>query len=85
HSQAAKMTPAKKSAALMRRPLQAILHLRFASAIGFLLLLAPFCFGAQWRLGMGALALLLLITEFSERVLFFRAVAAPKMPGSIDS
>ena len=85
HSQAAKMTPAKKSAALMRGPLQAILHLRFASAIGFMLLLAPFCFGAQWLLGMGALVLLLLITEFSERVLFFRAVAAPKMPGSIDS
>ena len=36
------MTPAKKSAAMMRGPLQAILHLRFASAIGLMLLLAPF-------------------------------------------
>ena len=32
------MTPAKKSAALMQGPLQAILHLRFASAIGFMLI-----------------------------------------------
>ena len=85
HSREEKMSPAKKSAALMRGPLRATLYLRFASAASFMLLLIPYCFGAQWLLGMGALVLLLLISEFSERVLFFRAVAAPKMPGSIDS
>lgn len=84
-TKSSEMTAGEKSAALMRGPLRAVLKLRLVSAASFALLLLAYCWGIQIPGALGGLVLAFLITEISERVLFFRAVAAPKMPGSIDS
>lgn len=77
------MTPARKTAMLMLHPLRLETTARFALAIvsllasGFLLLYPAFV----------ALAVFVFIcalaSELLERSLFFRAVAAPKMPGGV--
>ncbi|CAA6678020.1 MULTISPECIES: DmsC/YnfH family molybdoenzyme membrane anchor subunit [unclassified Lentimonas] len=79
------MAPAKKSALLMLKPLKRITRARY-------------CFGALGILSFSAAALgalpvalsilgfsSLLVGELLERVLFFKAVAAPKMPGAYTS
>jgi Fe-S-cluster-containing dehydrogenase component/DMSO reductase anchor subunit len=78
------MTPAKKSALLLLHPLRTITQLRFVSSFaGLLLLSLLLLFPGQVILP--ALALFcLLAAEFFERSLFFRAVAAPKMPGGVN-
>ncbi len=75
------MTPARKSALLLRRPLKAYTFARFAFGIAGVL-----CFAVPGSPVLGGLGFLLLLTgELLERALFFMAVAAPKMPGSITS
>ncbi|MGB0409004.1 MAG: DmsC/YnfH family molybdoenzyme membrane anchor subunit [Opitutales bacterium] len=71
-------SPAKKSALLMQMPLKSITLLRFSLlGAGLLFSLVPVAFLAIIGLG------LLLLSELFERVLFFKAVAAPKMPGGV--
>jgi len=72
--------PAKKSALLMLKPLQTWTVGRFAAgACGGALMLA----GAAVPVLVPIATLALLAGELLERVLFFRAVAAPKMPGGV--
>lgn len=79
------MTPARKSALLMLHPLRKSTIARFALSLVALfsagiLLIAP---SMTW-LAICVFAGLL-VSELFERSLFFRAVAAPKMPGGIYS
>ena len=82
---AAKQTqrsPAQKSALLMLRPLWAVTLGRFSCGLLGLLVFAAACFAA-WPNWLPVLGFLLLLAgELLERVLFFKAVAAPKMPGA---
>jgi len=72
--------PAKKSALLMLNPLRAQALGRFAAgAFGAALMLA----GTGVSALVPAAFVFLLAGEFLERVLFFKAVAAPKMPGGV--
>ncbi len=75
------MTPARKSALLMLHPLRTTLVARYGFFIfGLLLMGQLFRFEANtfvFILGV----LLLMGGEFLERLLFFKAVSAPKMPG----
>jgi Fe-S-cluster-containing dehydrogenase component/DMSO reductase anchor subunit len=79
----AEMTPARKSALLMLRPLRVTTGLRWLTALGGLLS-APLLMQAPGSLPLALLTFLLVLTsELLERTLFFRAVAAPKMPGGV--
>ena len=72
--------PAKKSALLMLKPLKQITLLRVGLLLAGVcaLMLSPL--SIAWSvLAFG----LLLVSELIERVLFFKAVAAPKMPGGV--
>jgi formate dehydrogenase iron-sulfur subunit len=79
------MTPAKKSALLMLKPLKPITISRYSFGVMGMFSFAAVALGilpvALSALGFG----LLLIGELLERVLFFKAVAAPKMPGAFTS
>ncbi len=79
------MTPAKKSALLMLESLKAITASRHGFGLVGLLCFAAVLFGAEsvWLPVVGFV--FLLIGELLERVLFFKAVAAPKMPGAFTS
>lgn len=77
-----KMTPQRKTARLMLHPLRALTASRFilfllGSVLAGLSLLGGGVFAA------GAACLAWLAGELVERTLFFKAVAAPKMPGGI--
>ena len=78
------MPPAKKSALLMLKPLASWTVGRYVSAIAGLV-----CFAVLPHQGGAFLAVvaftLLFAGELLERSLFFKAVAAPKMPGGIAS
>ncbi len=77
------MKPARKSALLMLRPLRVLTGLRFLSALGGLLIALGLT-QAPTSLALAIFAfILILISELLERTLFFRAVAAPKMPGGV--
>ncbi len=81
----AMMTPERKSAMLMLDPLRLITVARFALSLCALfsagaLLVAP---SLVWLATTVFIALF--IAELLERTLFFKAVAAPKMPGGIYS
>jgi formate dehydrogenase iron-sulfur subunit len=78
---AAEMSPAKKSACLMLYPLRTILLARYACAFAGLLALGFLWIAPASPHYAELAALLLLAGELLERVLFFQAVAAPKMPG----
>jgi Fe-S-cluster-containing dehydrogenase component/DMSO reductase anchor subunit len=78
------MSPAKKSAMLLLHPLRSTMILRFTlSGVGLfsagLLLLAP----TQVFIAVFSF-ICLLGGELLERLLYFRAVAAPKMPGGFN-
>lgn len=83
HASAKEMTPAKKTAFLMLRPLKPVTVGRFASALVGLCL-AGLCFVEPFSFIAALIALIaLLASELLERTLFFKAVAAPKMPGGV--
>ena len=79
------MTPAKKSALLMLKPLRLITIARYGFGVLGILSFVALALGglpvALSILGFGSL----LVGELLERVLFFKAVAAPKMPGAYTS
>lgn len=77
---------AARSALLLLSPqLRAVNELRVAAAVlGGLLSLLPLAIGANPAVAWLTLGLVL-AGEFAERYLFFRAVDAPKMPGSVKS
>ncbi len=77
------MTPAKQSALLMLQPLQWITAARYAvSFAGILCFIGAMLCDASSILSVCGFTLLL-AGELLERVLFFKAVVAPKMPGAI--
>ncbi|MBL6828579.1 MAG: dimethyl sulfoxide reductase anchor subunit [Puniceicoccaceae bacterium] len=80
---AQEMTPARKSALLMLRPLRVFTFARFGFVLATLVSLAVYTFGefADYASIIGFVCLL--ASELLERILFFKAVAAPKMPGGI--
>ncbi len=74
-------TPAFKTARLLTGPLRPVLAFRYLSAVSLLLLpsvLLAFAPGSALSWTVLGLAL---ASELAERLLYFRAVAAPKMPG----
>ena len=75
-ARSADFSTAKKSALMMLRPLLKFTEMRFGFLLlgGFCLILPDLKF-----LGLA----LLLGAELMERVLFFKAVVAPKMPGGV--
>ena len=79
------MTPAKKSALLMLNPLKPVTIARYSFGVLGVLSFSVVALGgfpvALSIIGFGCL----LIGELLERVLFFKAVAAPKMPGAFTS
>ncbi len=79
------MTPAKKSALLMLKPLKAITLARYGFGVAGLLCFAGVLADVSPSLLSVSGFALLLIGELLERVLFFKAVAAPKMPGAFTS
>ena len=79
------MSPAKKSASLMLYPLRTLLRARFAVGGLGLGLLALLALNSSSLLLAALAGLALLTAELLERVLFFKAVAAPKMPGAVYS
>jgi Fe-S-cluster-containing dehydrogenase component/DMSO reductase anchor subunit len=80
------MAPAKKSALLMLKPLKAITLARYSFGVAGLLCFAGVLVGvAPSSLLSVSGFVLLLVGELLERVLFFQAVAAPKMPGAFTS
>lgn len=81
----AEFTPGKKSALLMLGPLNIITVCRYSFSVVGLLCFAAISFGiVPWWFAIVGCSLLL-IGELLERVLFFKAVAAPKMPGAFSS
>ncbi|MGZ0654558.1 DmsC/YnfH family molybdoenzyme membrane anchor subunit [Coraliomargarita sp. W4R72] len=85
NAQEFEMTPDKKSALLMLHPLRTVTKLRFSlSLVG--LIVASLLFIQPGQIALPALAFICLFAaELLERSLFFRAVAAPKMPGGVQS
>jgi Fe-S-cluster-containing dehydrogenase component/DMSO reductase anchor subunit len=79
------MTPAKKSALLMLKALKVITVARYGFGIAGLSCFACVLAGEVPLLLSLSGFVLLLIGELLERVLFFKAVAAPKMPGAFTS
>ena len=78
-------TPAQKSALLMLRPLKAVTVGRYACGLlGLFAFAAALCAAVPVWLPV-LVCLFLLLGELLERVLFFKAVAAPKMPGAFTS
>lgn len=73
-------SPAKKTAQLMLKPLKLITMLRFAFGTGGFLALVIAFFAPIFIVLAAAL---LLAGELLERTLYFKAVAAPKMPGGV--
>jgi formate dehydrogenase iron-sulfur subunit len=76
------LTPALKTAQLLAGPLRSVNELRIAcGALGGLLIPALLALrsGPTWLAWPGLV--LIVVGEFLERSLFFRAVDAPKMPG----
>jgi hypothetical protein len=65
----------QKTRRLLRGPLLGLLRIRLITGLSAMLLLGL----------PAAPAFMLLISEFAGRLLFFRAVDAPKMPGGIAS
>jgi len=79
------MSPAKKSASLMLYPLRSILVARFISySLGLLAYACLIVDRFNFILAVTGLVLLL-VSELLERILYFKAVAAPKMPGGLAS
>lgn len=79
------MTPAKKSALLMLRPLKFFTYARFGFGIAGLLSLWLLAF-SEIAYSASILAFVcLFVSDLLERTLFFKAVAAPKMPGGIST
>ncbi|HAV13378.1 MAG TPA: molybdopterin oxidoreductase [Opitutae bacterium] len=79
------MSPSKKSAMLMLYPLRTVLVARFVlCAIGLLSFGFLFVEPSNFALVVVGFSSLL-ASELLERVLFFKAVAAPKMPGGVIS
>lgn len=79
------MTPAKKSALLMLKPLKAITLARYSfGLLGLLCFAGVLVSDLPLFLSISGFVSLL-IGELLERVLFFKAVAAPKMPGAFSS
>lgn len=78
------MSPGRKSALLMLRPLRKFTLARFGLAASGLFMMSLAVIGVGHPLVVSAVAFTLLFAgEFFERALFFKAVAAPKMPGGI--
>jgi len=76
---APEFSPAKHSALIQLKCERDALAGRWAMTLGGAALVA---FGSQTPFALGG-AMLLLVGEIAERYLFFRAVAAPKMPGGV--
>lgn len=79
------MTPAKKSALLMLKPLKLITVARYSAGVTGVFCIVGVLFGGTPGLLSVSGFALLLVGELLERVLFFKAVAAPKMPGAFTS
>ena len=79
------MAPAKKSALLMLKPLKRMTLARYSFGVLGILSFTAVALGvlpvALSIIGFGCL----LVGELLERVLFFKAVTAPKMPGAYTS
>ena len=79
------ISPAKHSARLMLFPLRRLLIARYVTGLAGLLCLGLLCL-APASVAVALIAgLTFLAGELLERVLFFQAVAAPKMPGAVYS
>lgn len=78
------MTPARKSALLMLYPLRTATLARFGLAILGCVLMGALTMYPDNTFLAGIAMACILISEFVERSLFFRAVSAPKMPGGVD-
>lgn len=77
------MSPAKKTAMLQLHPLRSLLIARFGLA-GLALILASMQMLIEMNLWVaGMICGVVLLSELLERALFFKAVAAPKMPGGV--
>ncbi len=79
------MTPAKKTALLMLYPLRRILIARFVCTTIGLAMSGVLIVESSSLTFAGVGFVCLLLGELMERVLFFTAVAAPKMPGGMIS
>jgi DMSO reductase anchor subunit len=74
-------TPAFKTARLLTGPLRPVLAFRYVSAVSLLLLPSVLLAYAPGSALSWAVLGLAFASELAERLLYFRAVAAPKMPG----
>ncbi len=88
HANSIEYTPAKKSALLMLRPLARLTQSRFVfSLIPLVLISGLWVFNISDEDTIRSIAFLswafLIMGEMFERILFFKAVAAPKMPGGV--
>ena len=79
------MPPEKKSALLMLQPLRHLTWLRYITSLAGLFCFVALLYGSVHP-GIGLVGFILLIAgEILERTLYFKAVAAPKMPGGVKS
>jgi len=77
------MSPAHKSAMLQLYPLRVLLISRFTLAAIVLLLTSTLILQPMNWIMAAIVSAALLLSELLERTLFFKAVAAPKMPGGV--